>query len=109
MSRGVPKIPLKIYRDRLYTCEELCGILRCNLRSVYNYRLEGRFKYVKMGHKYLITGAEIAHLKENGLRETSAAYRRAARKQKAEQREKTARRAAARKIAKSVLTSVKIH
>lgn len=99
MSKGIPKIPLKVYRDRLYTCEELCGILRCNLRSVYNYRLEGRFKSIKVGRKYLITGAEIAYLRANGLRDTSAAYKRAARRQKAEQREK----------AKNGRTSVNIH
>lgn len=73
---------MTIYKDRLYTMEEFAKVIRATKYSVINYRREGRFHFIKMGGKYLITGEELAFIKNHGLRPSTPEWRKKAREQK---------------------------
>jgi hypothetical protein len=73
---------MTIYKDKLYTMVEFAKVIRSTKYSVINYRREGRFHFIKMGGKYLITGEELAYIKEHGLRPSTPEWRKKAREQK---------------------------
>lgn len=77
---------MTIYKDRLYTMVEFAKVIRATKYSVINYRREGRFHFIKMGGRYLITGEELAYIKEHGLRPSTPEWRKKAREQKKKER-----------------------
>ena len=97
---------MTIYKDRLYTMVEFAKVIRATKYSIINYRREGRFHFIKMGGKYLITGEELAYIKNHGLRPSTPEWRKKAREQKRGER---ARKRAAAGGVKNASTSVNIH
>ena len=74
-----------------FTMEEMASALKVTQETIRNYRRQSRFKFVKVGGRYLVSGSELRSILKNGLRPTSRDYRIKAKLDKRAKREAAAK------------------